>query len=423
MAVVALAFLGGRAWALTPVVRCIDSTVVSLTLEIDSTASAANLNADSVTKIILYYGTATNPTTVAGTITTGATCPDTVTVTGLHNGTTYYFAASVWATDTTTATRTIVPTIKPAHTAQITAVTKTIGQTIAVITDSSAVDGTFRNFRVSDVWFSDSTLVTLAMQYRLTDAANWTWAAVAAHYGNAVGRDSVQLASPDTICALSNDAAIDLLPGRTYDVRVIGYYGTAAAQAFRGSDTSNTLTVSTATVPGYSLSYNLPTGEVSPGVWHFSDSWATLSHTWYSPHFNVNGYKKLIIESQKFGMDNNHPADSSKTYLMMVNHSNDVGYSKLDSTLFNGLSGGLATAATGVMALPDTASGRKTYTLSVGEVRTVARAGNDTTFINAYNPELYFYTAVKDSALDFGASVDTTTIDRIYEDIWIYGIK
>lgn len=349
-----------------------------------------------------------------------------------YNGTEIFAYVVAQYQDTTQKADTLAWNHRPTHTytsAVIACTTKTIGQTIASVADSLS----YRNFLIKDTHFgTDSLPKKIYVRYRVKGVTAWTLATAAAVWANlAVGRDSSALgpdslaeAEPwtDTLWCLTGGKAWsgpgDLLPGTIYEVQ-------AVLTDSVSSDTSNTLEITTSTMPGKPTGYAIDTtqGEVASGIWHFATSYNKLNQTWTGPKFNVNGYKKIIFEVQKFGFDNNHPGDSSKLYLMHFTKAADVGYAKLDSALFNGLSGGYATAATGVMALPDTASGRKTYTLSVSEVRTVARAANDTTFINAYNPEWYFYHAPKDSAGNFGASLDTTTLDRIYIDIWGYGIK
>jgi hypothetical protein len=418
-----LALFAGQAMA-APAVRVVaadtagcDSTTRSIKVLLRLPVSAPD---SACISWQLYASASTTPPTtwVDSSTAINKTSDTSAFVTGFYNGTTVYFQAKCIYRDTTTGSRTTHVYWTPVTTGY----TKNIGQTLTEHTSSTS----YRNFLVINTYYgADSAFKKSYMQYRIKGVTAWTTPiADSINANRAVGRDSTALGSPDSIWALNSGTsstfyqyAPDLEPGRTYEVRVVSTDSTS-------SDTSNTLEITTSTLPGKPADYGLKEGEVFPGVWHFTHRYNKLNDTWDSPHILLNqGYKKIVFEVQKFGFDNNHPADSSKLYLMQVNHVNDVGYSKLDSALFNGLSGGLATAATGVMALPDTASGRKIYVMSVSEVRTVARAANDTTFINAYNPELYFSHAVKDSAGNFGASLDTTTIDNIYYDIWGYGIK
>jgi hypothetical protein len=327
-------------------------------------------------------------------------------ITSLYNGTKYYFIASVNYQDTLTGNR----AVNTYWTAVDSGYTKTIGQTVAQITDSSS----WRNFQVSDVWFSDTALVTLAMQYRVNGITTWTMAAVAANWANnkSVGRDSTGLGSPDSLWALTGGVTYgtgtaaslapwtDLLPNTTYDVRVIGYYGTAAAQAYRGSDTSNTITITTPTLPGYKTAYDssIALGYFGPNIFHFTDTWIKLDHAWTSPQIDISQYGKIRVAGSMFGWDNNHPGDSTKIWLRTNRTSIPQGWACFDSSLLQ----------INNRPIADTFTFVKNYTLGPPEY-------------DSLGSKIWFYDAVEDSntALGYGGSTDTTTLNRHYIDIWV----
>jgi hypothetical protein len=391
-----------------------DSTInaikVLLRLPIVATDSAA-------TRWQLYYATDTTATwTWADSATAINKTSDTSSfVTGLYNGTTYYFYASVTYKDTSAANiryHTYTTPITSGY-------TKTIGQTIVEISDSTS----YRNFQIKDTWFSDTALVTLGMQYRVHGATSWTWATPRAVWADrAVGRDSVGLGSPDTLWALTGGISstgyvasltggtIDLLAGTVYDVRVVGYCGTAAAQAFTHSDTSNTIEITTGTLPAYKATYDSSAvpGYWGPNIYHFKTTWNKLNYTWTSPKIDLTPYSRIRVSGSMFGRDNNHPGDSTKVWMRTLRSSTPQGWVCVDSSFLQITNRPIA----------DTLSFFKKYAITPSGRETTA----DSAVVDSIGGMIWFYLGVQDSNLAaYGASTDTTTLDPHYFDIWITG--
>jgi hypothetical protein len=378
-------------------VSALDSTTHSLTLLADFAGVA---EPESGTVKWKLWGGPTNrlsatPTTMTlrdSSIAIYGKADTSKEIIGLHNGTEYEFQVQFWGYDTTTA----APKLVEHWTASVYCTTKTIGQTIAAVSDST----TYRNFQIVDTYFGqDSAFKLIAMQYKPSGTDIWLWMPADAVWGTkgGTGRDSTYLASPDTLNA--KRPPLDLLPGTTYFVRVLAYDSLQC-------DTSNTLTITTSNLPGYSPYWAWPQGEIAPGLYHFSSSWNSLNSTYYSPWINVTGATEMIIDAQFFGMDNNHNGDSSKVWLQTDRYGNDAGYFTIDSVI----------GAT--RPCYDTITVRKSYTLQRWAAATVA----DTVFANALGSQVRLYRATCDSCgtvHDYALSPDTTTLDTKYGDYWI----
>lgn len=279
----------------------IDSANTSLTIKLDFSGMAAP---DScVLKWHLIFGTTNPPKTRSDSVIVGINgTADTVKVSGLHNGTKYYYSANFWAQDTTTGTR-------PVHYYSIgidSGITKTVGQTIA-----AATAATYRQFQIKDTYFgADSAFKLIRMQYRVKGSPTWTDAAVGAVISNvAVGRDSTFLASVDTLNAVAA-APVDLLvSGVIYEVRVVATDST-------GSDTSNTLEITVLPIPAYwDYLTNTQKGLIGPNTWHWQKTFNESQDYLLTDEISITEYKTAEFHAHLAGIDNNKTFDSVTVYL------------------------------------------------------------------------------------------------------------
>lgn len=327
----------------------------------------------------------------------------------MYNGTQYYFYAVCSYWDTTGSNYSY------SYTTPIDSIiTKTVGQTIAEVADSTS----YRNFQIIDTYFgADSAFKKIYMQYRVKGATTWITPVARAVWANrAVARDSTALGSVDTLWALAGGksttgyitttgATEDLLAGTIYQVRVIATDSTS-------SDTSNTIEITTGTLPGYRAAYDSTDypGHFGPNVYHFKTSWDKLNYTWTSPQIDITKYSRIRVSGAMFGRDNNHPGDSTKVWLRTSRPSLPNGWDCFDSSLVQ-LSN---------RPIADTLGFFKKYAITPSGRETVA----DSTVIDTIGAFIWFYMGVQDSNVaSYGASTDTTTLDRHYLDIWVTGYE
>jgi hypothetical protein len=219
----------------------------------------------------------------------------------IYNGTKYYYYAVYWAQDTTTAAR----VVHYYSTATDSGITKTIGQTIAAITDSTS----WKNFMVKDTYFgADSAFKKIAMQYRVKGTSDWTWATARAAWEDAVGRDSSSLASVDSLWALSNNTKFNLLANTVYEVRLVAWDST-------GSDTSNTVEITTSGDGRWSYMESQPSGMVRPNVYHWGTVFTESNQELIGPEVPITGYKTVEFFAHLAGLDNNQTFDSVTVYI------------------------------------------------------------------------------------------------------------